>query len=399
MQKVNLLSEQRYLESKGFINESLKNIIKEERIKFELNVPQDIIDIKNVFKKRKHKLYVVGGAVRDALLGKTPKDWDLATDATPDKVELMMDSAGYRTLPTGKAFGVINVFTDDDEYEIATFRRDLSGGRRPDAVEFTTIDQDVKRRDLTINALFYDIDSGEIVDLVGGVDDINKGIVRTVGSPEERFGEDRLRILRALRFAGRFGSDLEPNVDATLKQDSSLEGISKERIRDEFIKGLKTSKSAKYFLGLVDTYDMWGEILPGLSINKNYIDDKDVIINLATLLKDNDVSNLRGILNKLTYSNDEIKNIQFLINLNDMDADNVSTLKRMQRGVTLTDNQILDYAKHNGLDMNLINAFLKFNLSVKGGEAMQRYGLTKKDKSKIGQAIKDLEAEKFKELL
>ena len=466
MQKVNLLSEQRYLESKGFINESLKNIIKEERIKFELNVPQDIIDIKNVFKKRKHKLYVVGGAVRDALLGKTPKDWDLATDATPDKVELMMDSAGYRTLPTGKAFGVINVFTDDDEYEIATFRKDsydeqdisnanmldllsfininnlkssefsdwynnrflkwekgeipefdnwgdmakkdipsimkrfaAGSGRRPDAVEFTTIDQDVKRRDLTINALFYDIDSGEIVDLVGGVDDINKGIVRTVGSPEERFGEDRLRILRALRFAGRFGSDLEPNVDATLKQDSSLEGISKERIRDEFIKGLKTSKSAKYFLGLVDTYDMWGEILPGLSINKNYIDDKDVIINLATLLKDNDVSNLRGILNKLTYSNDEIKNIQFLINLNDMDADNVSTLKRMQRGVTLTDNQILDYAKHNGLDMNLINAFLKFNLSVKGGEAMQRYGLTKKDKSKIGQAIKDLEAEKFKELL
>ena len=164
----------------------------------------------------------------------------MATDATPDKVELMMDSAGYRTLPTGKAFGVINVFTDDDEYEIATFRKDsydeqdisnanmldllsfininnlkssefsdwynnrflkwekgeipefdnwgdmakkdipsimkrfaAGSGRRPDAVEFTTIDQDVKRRDLTINALFYDIDSGEIVDLVGGVDDFN----------------------------------------------------------------------------------------------------------------------------------------------------------------------------------------------------------------------------------
>ena len=386
-------------EIKRLLREGLKNIIKEERIKFELNVPQDILGLSEIFKSNGFKLFIVGGAVRDSLLKKPIKDWDLATDATPDKVELMMDRAGYRTLPTGKAFGVINVFTDDDEYEIATFRRDLSGGRRPDAVEFTTIDQDVKRRDLTINALFYDIDSGEIVDLVGGVDDINKGIVRTVGSPEERFGEDRLRILRALRFAGRFGSDLEPNVDATLKQDSSLEGISKERIRDEFIKGLKTSKSAKYFLGLVDKYDMWGEILPGLSINKNYIDDKDVIINLATLLKDNDVSNLRGILNKLTYSNDEIKNIQFLINLNDMDGDNVSTLKRMQRGVTLTDDQILDYAKHNGLDMNLINTFLKFNLSVKGGEAMQRYGLTKKDKSKIGQAINDLEAEKFKELL
>ena len=387
-------------EIKRLLREGLESIITEEkRVKFDVPIPNDIIGMKDVFKKNGHKLYVVGGAVRDALLGKTPKDYDLATDATPDKVELMMDKAGYRTLPTGKAFGVINVFTDDDEYEIATFRKDLSGGRRPDAVEFTTIDQDVKRRDLTINALFYDIDTGEVVDLVGGIDDIKGGIVRTVGSPEERFGEDRLRILRALRFAGRFGSDLEPNVDAALKKDSSLEGISKERIRDEFIKGLKTSKSAKYFLGLVDKYNMWGEIFPGLTINKKYIDDKDAIINLATLLKDNDISNLRGILNKLAYSNDEIKNIQFLVSLNDFEADDIYKYKKDQRGITLTDKQILDYAKHNGLDGKLIDALLKFNLSVKGGEAMQRYGLTAKDKSKIGQAIKDLESEKFKELL
>lgn len=385
---------------KRLLREGLESIITEEkRIKFDVPIPNDIIGIKDVFKKNGHKLYVVGGAVRDALLGKTPKDYDLATDATPDKVELMMDKAGYRTLPTGKAFGVINVFTDDDEYEIATFRKDLSGGRRPDAVEFTTIDQDVKRRDLTINALFYDIDTGEVVDLVGGIDDIKGSVVRTVGSPEERFGEDRLRILRALRFAGRFGSNLEPNVDAALKKDSSLEGISKERIRDEFMKGLKTSKSAKYFLGLVDKYNIWGEIFPGLSINKKYVDDKDGIVNIATLLKDNDVKKLRNVLNKLTYSNDEVKNIDFLIKLNDIDADDIYQLKKMQKGAKLSDKQISDYAKHNGLDTRLINAFLKFNLSVKGGKAMQRYGLTAKDKSKIGQAIKDLENEKFKELL
>jgi len=387
-------------EIKRLLREGLESIITEEkRIKFDVPIPNDIIDIKDVFKKNGHKLYVVGGAVRDALLGKTPKDYDLATDATPDKVELMMDKADYRTLPTGKAFGVINVFTDDDEYEIATFRKDLSGGRRPDAVEFTTIDQDVKRRDLTINALFYDIDTGEVVDLVGGIDDIKGSVVRTVGSPEERFGEDRLRILRALRFAGRFGSNLEPNVDAALNKDSSLEGISKERIRDEFMKGLKTSKSAKYFLGLVDKYNMWGEIFPGLSINKKYIDDKDGIVNIATLLKDNDVKKLRNVLNKLTYSNDEVKNIDFLIKLNDIDADDIYQLKKMQKGAKLSDKQISDYAKHNGLDTRLINTFLNFNLSVKGGEAMQRYGLTAKDKSKIGQAIKDLENEKFKELL
>ena len=134
-----------------------EGLILEQRIKFEIPIPSDIQEIKDVFKKNGFKLYVVGGAVRDALLGKTPKDYDLATDAVPDKVEEMMRKAGFRTLPTGKAFGVINVFTDQGEYEIATLREDIGSGRRPDAVSFTDIEGDVKRRDLTINALFYDI--------------------------------------------------------------------------------------------------------------------------------------------------------------------------------------------------------------------------------------------------
>jgi len=105
-----------------------EGVITEERIKFELPIPEDIQAIKNVFKKNGFKLYVVGGAVRDALLGKQPKDYDLATDALPDKVEEMMAKAKLRTLPTGKAFGVINVFTDKSEYEIATFRSDRYEG-------------------------------------------------------------------------------------------------------------------------------------------------------------------------------------------------------------------------------------------------------------------------------
>ena len=103
-----------------------EGLIMEERIKTDVPVPEDIRQIKDIFVKNGHKLFVVGGAVRDALLGKTPKDWDLATDAVPDKVEEIMNTAGLKTLPTGKDFGVINVFTDDDEYEIATFRKDLS---------------------------------------------------------------------------------------------------------------------------------------------------------------------------------------------------------------------------------------------------------------------------------
>jgi tRNA nucleotidyltransferase/poly(A) polymerase len=96
----------------------------EKRIKFDMSIPKDILQIKDIFKKNGYKLYVVGGAVRDALLGKTPKDFDLATDAIPDKVEEMMKGAGLKTLPTGKSFGVINVFTSEGEYEIATFRSD-----------------------------------------------------------------------------------------------------------------------------------------------------------------------------------------------------------------------------------------------------------------------------------
>ena len=105
-----------------------EGIIREDRVKMNIPIPNDILQIKDVFVKNGYKLYVVGGAVRDALLGKTPKDYDLATDAIPDKVEEMMAKAGFKTLPTGKAFGVINVFTDQGEYEVATFRSDQYKG-------------------------------------------------------------------------------------------------------------------------------------------------------------------------------------------------------------------------------------------------------------------------------
>jgi tRNA nucleotidyltransferase/poly(A) polymerase len=181
-----------------------EGLVREERIKFDFTIPQDIQQIKDVFKKNGFKLYVVGGAVRDALLGKKPKDFDLVTDAHPDKVEEIMAKSGLRTLPTGKAFGVINVFTDQGEYEIATMRKDIGSGRRPDSVEYTDINHDVLRRDLTINALFYDIDTHEIVDLVGGVQDLKNGVIRTVGNPQQRFEEDPLRILRFFRFFSKF---------------------------------------------------------------------------------------------------------------------------------------------------------------------------------------------------
>ena len=374
----------------------------EERIKFDFQIPSDIIEIQKVFTKNGYKLYVVGGAVRDALLGRTPKDFDLATDAVPDKVEEMMQEAGFKTLPTGKAFGVINVFTDQGEYEVATFRNDIGSGRRPDSVEFTNIDGDVKRRDLTINALFYDIDTKEIVDLVGGVDDLKNGVVRTVGAPEDRFGEDRLRILRAIRFAGRFGSDLDPATDMALQKDASLEGISGERIRDEFIKGIISAKSFKKYMEMLDKYGLFKWVLPNMLLNKRAYLSKsgkvdNYIVELSSLLKDNEIDLLRRKLNELKYSADEIKAIVFLISLLKLSVDTAYLLKKMQQTAGVSDKQIREFGEKENIPEKLLNAFEQYRLSVSGPEAMEKFDL--KPGPELGKAIQKMETANFEKLL
>jgi tRNA nucleotidyltransferase/poly(A) polymerase len=367
------------------------------RFKFNIPVPKDILAIKNIFVANGHKLFVVGGAVRDALLGQTPKDWDLATDATPDKVEEMMKKGNLRTIPTGKAFGVINVFTDSDEYEVATFRKDLSGGRRPDAVEFTDIATDVMRRDLTINALFYDIDTGEVVDLVGGVEDLKNGVVRTVGNASDRFGEDRLRIMRAIRFAGRFGSELDPEVEKSLKQDASLEGISPERIRDEFLKGIKTAKSVKHFLGLINRFGLLKWVFNGINdINIGFIEDKDSIIQLAFLLAGNNPSELGSKLNNLKYSREEIKAVQFLINLRGLNVESSFELKKMQKNAGVSDEQIKKFGNLLAIDSEIVNSFINFKLSVSGSDA-EKAGV--KPGPEMGRFIKKMELQNFLDIL
>ena len=151
-------------------------------------IPQSVKDLHDLFSEQGKKLYLVGGSVRDFLTGDKPKDFDLATDALPDEVlEIIGDK--YKTNLQGKAFGVVVVYTKDqpEGMEIATFREDVSKGRNPEVKLGVTIDQDVKRRDLTYNALFYDLDKREIVDLTGGREDLEKGITRMVGNASERF--------------------------------------------------------------------------------------------------------------------------------------------------------------------------------------------------------------------
>jgi len=384
---------------KNFIRESLRFKLMENRVKYDINIPSDILAIKDVFKNNGHKLYVVGGAVRDALLGKQPKDFDLATNALPDRVEQIMTQAGFRTLPTGKAFGVINVFTNQGEYEIATFREDIgsSDSRRPDSVKFTNIENDVKRRDLTINALFYDIDTHEVVDLVGGIEDLKNGVVRTVGTPEERFNEDRLRILRAIRFAGRFGSGLDPQVDSALRNDASLDGISGERIRDEFIKGIQSAKSVKHFLSLIDKYGLFDWIFKGLRVNNDFLEERDPILVISTLLVGNNPSVVSKQLNNLKYTVDEIRGITFLLNLLNLTPETAVQLKRMQKVSGVTDGQIIKFGGHENIDSKLLKAFIVFKLTVSGEELMKTHGL--KQGKELGDAIARAEYNNFQKLL
>ena len=370
-----------------------------KRIQFNLEITNDIKNINQVFKENGFKLFIVGGAVRDVLLGETPKDFDLATDAIPDKVEEMMHASGFATIATGKAFGVINVFTESGEFEIATFRSDSkeSDGRRPDSVTFTTIEGDVLRRDLTINALFFDLDTSEVVDMVGGVEDLKNGIIRTVGDASERFEEDRLRILRAIRFAARFDGKLSTDIKISLIQDNNLNGISAERIRDEFLKGIKSAKSVIKFMELLDGFELFDWIFPRMTINKKFIEDKDPIVVLATLLKNHEWGKLKKDLNKLTFSTSEIKAIEFLTSLHKLDIDTAVVFKNVFKNSGVSSDQLRNFGSREGVLSQLLDAFEEFELSVDGDEVMKEFNL--KPSKELGDKIRELETNNFKKLL
>src|SRR5919199_235347 len=162
-----------------------------------------------------HVAYFAGGCVRDLLLGLEPKDYDVATDAPPQRVRELFGN----TQAVGQAFGVILVRHRRSQVEVATFRSDGAylDGRRPSEVRFTTAEEDAQRRDFTINGLFSDPTEGRIIDYVGGQEDLKNKLLRAIGDPDRRFEEDHLRLLRAVRFAARFGLDIEPHTSDAIR--------------------------------------------------------------------------------------------------------------------------------------------------------------------------------------
>ena len=179
--------------------------------------------------------YFAGGSVRDALRGVVPKDFDVATDARPDQVQSLFP----RTVAVGVQFGVVRVMDGRHQFEVATFRADGAyiDGRHPEGVTFTTAQGDAERRDFTVNGMFYDPVADRVIDYVGGQADLERRVLRAIGDPQARFREDRLRLLRAARFAATLGYEVEPATwDAVRAQAAEIGVVSAERIQDELVK-------------------------------------------------------------------------------------------------------------------------------------------------------------------
>jgi len=210
--------------------------------------------------ERGHQALFAGGCVRDLLRGEQPHDYDIATDATPEEVQALFQ----RTVPVGSQFGVVIVMVGGAKFEVATFRADAdySDGRHPDAVRFADAREDALRRDFTINGLFYNPLTDEVIDFVGGQQDIEAGVIRAIGDPEQRFGEDALRLLRAVRFAARFGYRIEAGTEAALRAHvGELRRVSAERIRDELSRIL-TGPNRGGALGQLHSTGLLREVLP-----------------------------------------------------------------------------------------------------------------------------------------
>jgi tRNA nucleotidyltransferase/poly(A) polymerase len=278
-------------------------------------------------------------------------------------------------------------------------REDVGSGRRPDSVVFTNIETDVLRRDLTCNALFYDLDTGEIVDLVGGLEDLKNGVVRMVGKAEDRINEDKLRIQRAIRFAARFGCELDGEIVSALEKDANLDGVSAERIRDEFLKGIKSAKSVKHFLEMLNRFNLFDWIFEDLLVNTSQFKYyNDPIIVISTLLMGNNIDILKTELNRLTYSKDEIKAITFLLSLDKMKTNSgLYQLKKQQKSAGVTNNQVLIIGDMLGISFRFLSAFLRFRLTVNGEELMEELNL--KPGPILGQAIEEREITNFSKML
>lgn len=222
--------------------------------------PDAALAILRALRAAGHRALLAGGCVRDALLGRQPADWDIATDATPQMVAARFE----KTVMVGAQFGVVRVRTGAQEFEVAQFREDdaYRDGRRPASVRPSDEVEDARRRDFTVNGMFYDVFEGRVLDYVGGMRDLESGTIRAIGAPDLRFREDHLRMMRAVRLSARLGFSVEPATAAAIRANAArIRKISPERIREELTRMLTQERPEASFSAL-DALGLLAHTLP-----------------------------------------------------------------------------------------------------------------------------------------
>ena len=309
------------------------------------------IKICDILTQAGYEAYLVGGCVRDLILGEEPKDWDITTNALPEKIIELFP----KTYPTGLQHGTVTVAMENEHFEVTTFRveGEYLDGRRPETVCFVNdIIQDLSRRDLTINSMAYDPINNKLIDPFDGIKDLENGIIKAVGNPNLRFQEDGLRIMRTVRFAARFGFKIDPETLTAMSNNlNTLNKVSKERINDELCKILKTKHDVFGIKILFDSkvLELICPILLQTPIVYQNNCPGDLETKLAYLYCGTEIDLVKKELTNLKFSNKEIKKIIFLLNLMDR-------YTSFEKEIAYTNNklnvykQFIAYVKNNTLD-------------------------------------------------
>lgn len=253
-----------------------------------MSTKEKALSIVKLLRGQGHRAYLAGGCVRDNFLGKVPKDFDIATDAEPPEIQRIFP----QTIPVGSQFGVVIVVLDRESFAVTTFRFDgpYLDGRHPSQVRFGTLEEDVWRRDFTINGMMYDPDEDRVIDLVDGMKDLRGGLVRAIGDPMQRFEEDRLRMIRAIRFAAGLGFVIEEKTLAAMQQQApKITQVSWERIGEEVTRVL-TEGGARRGFELLDQTGLLKVLLPeieamkGIEQSPDFHPEGDVFTHTLVLL-------------------------------------------------------------------------------------------------------------------
>jgi len=383
-----------------------------------MEIPESLYQLIDILTSAGFEAYIVGGAVRDTLLGRPPKDYDVSTSAKPQEViSRLAPYVKFAEEQGEKSFAVARLVAyDGNEYEFAPYRADEGTRKGGHAVFVSGIEEDVKRRDLTINALFYKVPTraerkegavGEVVDYVGGLDDIENEVIRTVGDPEVRFREDRLRILRAFRFAGRVGAEISEEAANAIKSNNSLTSpsdaaVSEERITEEVIKGIKSSKSPSYYINMLMDFHLFPQIFPGLNVSRATSSSRDVAVQLATILQKNSAHDVARVLTSRKFiASDSVNykdSVKFLLDLANLNRDSLMGLKkeylRMKKAskIHVSDEAIMDFGVVIGQDFN---KFLEFANSPPTVSARDLIAGGMKPGPGIGEAIREAEIQAY----